>query len=51
MPNPENKVKYGLCNVYYAPHIVGSDGGITFSKPKRYPGAVSLSLNSQGDKN
>ncbi len=51
MSNPENKVKYGLCNVYYAPHVVGPDGGITFSKPKRYPGAVSLSLNSQGDKN
>lgn len=50
METPANKVKYGLCNVYYAPHIVDSNGGITFSTPKRYPGAVSLSLNSQGDK-
>lgn len=50
MPNPENKVKFGLSNVYYAVQTVGSNGKITFGTPKRYPGAVSLSLNSQGDK-
>ena len=49
MPNPENKVKFGLSNVYYAVQTVGSDGKITFGEPKRYPGAVSLSLDAQGD--
>ena len=49
MPNPENKVKFGLSNVYYAVQTVGSNGKITFGAPKRYPGAVSLSLDAQGD--
>ena len=44
----ENKVKFGLEKVHYAPHT-HTEGVLGFSKPIPIPGAVSLSLEAQGD--
>lgn len=41
----ENKVKFGLKNVYYAPITNGTHG-----TPVAIPGAVSISLKAEGDK-
>lgn len=51
MANAENKVKYGLSNVHYAVMNVAEDGSVSFGAPIRYPGAVSLSLDPQGEEN
>lgn len=45
----KNKVKFNVCNVHYALQKVGSDGGITFEPPVPMPGAVSLSLEPNGE--
>lgn len=45
-----NKVKYGISNVYYAVITTESDSGFpTYGTPKPLPGAVSLTLDAQGD--
>lgn len=46
-----NKIKYGLQNVYYAKITLGTGGVETYGTPKALPGAVSLSLDAEGDIN
>lgn len=46
----KNKVKFGLNKVHYAKITGWSEDGIpTFATPKRIPGAVSLTIDAEGE--
>lgn len=45
------KVRFGISDVYYSKITEGENGAITYATPIAIPGAVSLTLDVEGDTN
>ena len=49
MAGKKNKVKFNICNVHYALLTTSAEGAPTYGTPVAMPGAVSLSLDPNGE--